>query len=71
MKPITRWPAHSRTLSQQRRVQSGSRFSPEEGVPVAQPFMGNTNHENMINPENERLGRVAECPHPQHGHVRG
>ena len=42
----------------------------EEGVPVAQPIMGNTNHENMIDPENERLGRVAECPHPQHGHVR-
>ena len=34
---------------------------------MAQPITGNTNHENMIDPENERLGRVAECPHPQHG----
>ena len=32
--------------------------------------MGNTNHQNMIDPENQRLGRVAECAHPQHGHVR-
>jgi crotonobetainyl-CoA:carnitine CoA-transferase CaiB-like acyl-CoA transferase len=46
------------------------KFLTEAGVPVAQPIMGNTNHTNMIDPENQRLGRVAECAHPQHDYVR-
>jgi crotonobetainyl-CoA:carnitine CoA-transferase CaiB-like acyl-CoA transferase len=39
------------------------------GIPVAEPVPYN-NRAFLRDPENQRSGRVAECPHPTQGHVR-